>query len=152
MTSKIDAFLGSKVQLTAFEKFIQQAEGDFDFWDIDEILASLNVTDTYLYYYVDKDPNDMKGMILFRISANLAELFYLYVLPNYRNQRIAYILLDSTLKYLHNRPAIERFVLEVRPSNRAAIHLYEKYGFELRGIRKRYYANNEDAWILEKDM
>lgn len=39
--------------------------------------------------------------------------------------------------------------LECRVSNLAAQALYEKYGFERLGIRKRYYTdNNEDALIL----
>ncbi len=39
--------------------------------------------------------------------------------------------------------------LEVRLSNSAAQNLYEKYGFEYVGRRKRYYRdNNEDAHIM----
>lgn len=39
--------------------------------------------------------------------------------------------------------------LEVRPSNHAALRLYQKYGFEQVGRRPRYYSDNdEDALIL----
>ena len=39
--------------------------------------------------------------------------------------------------------------LEVRPSNRVARSLYEKYGFQEVGRRRRYYSDNgEDALIL----
>ena len=39
--------------------------------------------------------------------------------------------------------------LECRVSNTAALALYEKYGFQRLGIRKRYYTdNNEDAVIM----
>jgi ribosomal-protein-alanine N-acetyltransferase len=39
--------------------------------------------------------------------------------------------------------------LEVRVSNSVAQKLYEKYGFERVGIRKRYYSDNgEDAYIM----
>ena len=42
--------------------------------------------------------------------------------------------------------------LEVRTSNTGAINLYEKYGFTGRGIRKAYYADNqEDALIMTTD-
>ncbi len=39
--------------------------------------------------------------------------------------------------------------LEVRRSNQAAIALYERYGFQVEGVRKAYYADNgEDALIM----
>ena len=42
-----------------------------------------------------------------------------------------------------------RFTLEVRPSNRVAIHLYEREGFRAAGMRRRYYQDNgEDALVM----
>ena len=42
-----------------------------------------------------------------------------------------------------------RFTLEVRPSNAAAIRLYERFGFLSAGLRRRYYQDNgEDALIM----
>jgi ribosomal-protein-alanine N-acetyltransferase len=42
-----------------------------------------------------------------------------------------------------------RFTLEVRPSNTAAIHLYEREGFRAAGMRRRYYQDNgEDALVM----
>jgi ribosomal-protein-alanine N-acetyltransferase len=44
---------------------------------------------------------------------------------------------------------VSRMTLEVRVSNEAAQRLYRKYGFEERGVRPRYYSdNNEDAYIM----
>ncbi|MEO7198055.1 MAG: ribosomal protein S18-alanine N-acetyltransferase [Solirubrobacterales bacterium] len=43
----------------------------------------------------------------------------------------------------------ERFTLEVRVSNHAAIAMYERLGFRRAGRRRRYYHdNNEDAIIM----
>jgi [ribosomal protein S18]-alanine N-acetyltransferase len=42
-----------------------------------------------------------------------------------------------------------QFTLEVRASNRAAIELYERFGFRSAGMRRRYYQDNgEDAVIM----
>jgi [ribosomal protein S18]-alanine N-acetyltransferase len=42
-----------------------------------------------------------------------------------------------------------RYTLEVRPSNGAAIHLYEREGFRPAGMRRRYYQDNgEDALVM----
>jgi ribosomal-protein-alanine N-acetyltransferase len=44
------------------------------------------------------------------------------------------------------------YTLEVRVSNDEAIHLYEKLGFEARGLRRGYYTDNrEDALIMWRD-
>lgn len=47
------------------------------------------------------------------------------------------------------RRAMVFATLEVRPSNRAALALYERFGFRQVAVRRRYYRNNdEDAWVL----
>lgn len=46
---------------------------------------------------------------------------------------------------------VEAFTLEVRKSNDAAIHLYEKMGFVTEGVRKNFYEDpTEDALIMWK--
>jgi ribosomal-protein-alanine N-acetyltransferase len=44
------------------------------------------------------------------------------------------------------------YTLEVRVSNEDAIRLYERLGFEARGVRRGYYTDNrEDALIMWRD-
>ncbi|HEV2769379.1 MAG TPA: ribosomal protein S18-alanine N-acetyltransferase [Solirubrobacteraceae bacterium] len=67
--------------------------------------------------------------------------------PDQRRMGIATALLDELLKRIDDPRA--RVTLEVRRSNRAAIALYERYGFRHAGIRRRYYHDNgEDADIM----
>ena len=50
-----------------------------------------------------------------------------------------------------SKVGVEAFTLEVRVSNAPAIRLYEKLGFENKGIRKNFYENPiEDAMIMWK--
>lgn len=46
----------------------------------------------------------------------------------------------------------ENITLEVRVSNERAISLYEKCGFMKINIRKQYYENGEDAYLMMKPI
>ena len=50
-----------------------------------------------------------------------------------------------------NREGVSAYTLEVRISNEAAIHMYEKLGFVSEGIRPNFYEKpTEDAMIMWK--
>ena len=72
------------------------------------------------------------------------------VFPEYRRQGIAAQILQVFVQFAEaNRLAF--LTLEVRPSNAAAIALYQGFGFEEVGRRKNYYGlPKEDALILTK--
>ena len=64
-----------------------------------------------------------------------------------RRQGIATALLERLFDEA-DQPG-EQYTLEVRPSNREAIALYERFGFRPAGRRRGYYHDNkEDALIL----
>jgi|APSaa5957512622_1039677.scaffolds.fasta_scaffold25411_2 [ribosomal protein S18]-alanine N-acetyltransferase len=43
--------------------------------------------------------------------------------------------------------------LEVRCSNRAALRMYEKFGFAVDGVRRRFYTKPvEDAWLFSRPL
>ncbi len=45
---------------------------------------------------------------------------------------------------------VEQIYLDVRESNRAAVRLYEKFGFQKIDVRRGYYQDNqEDALVME---
>ncbi|MEX0268630.1 ribosomal protein S18-alanine N-acetyltransferase [Leptolyngbyaceae cyanobacterium UHCC 1019] len=77
-----------------------------------------------------------------------AHITLLAVDLDYQRQGLGQALLYCLLKAAHDR-GLERATLEVRVSNQAAIALYEKFGFQTAGRRKRYYAETgEDALVL----
>ena len=71
--------------------------------------------------------------------------------PEQRGRGIASMLLERLFE-LTADDARRGYTLEVRVSNATAIALYERLGFEARGVRRGYYTDNrEDALIMWKD-
>lgn len=71
------------------------------------------------------------------------------VLPEYRRLGVADALLGAFARFGEAHLAF--LTLEVRPSNAAAIALYEKHGFVQEGRRKDYYTDpREDALLLTR--
>ena len=80
-----------------------------------------------------------------------AELLNIAVDTDYRGRGFG----EKLLTAIHNQAkamGAERILLEVRVSNAPAIALYTKHGYEKIAVRKRYYANGEDADIMEKKL
>ena len=72
------------------------------------------------------------------------------VKPGFRNRRIGSHIIEAMLDYT-GQQGIRHYTLEVRESNISARALYEKYGFEVEGVRKGYYRiGHEDALIMWK--
>jgi ribosomal-protein-alanine N-acetyltransferase len=80
-----------------------------------------------------------------------AELANIAVAPTHRGQGVGKRILEEMHAYAKARGA-ERMLLEVRVSNRNAIGLYEKYGYERYGLREHYYADGEDAYLMQKKL
>ena len=80
-----------------------------------------------------------------------AELANIAVSPTHRGQGVGKLLMEKMHDYAKTFGA-ERMLLEVRVSNQSAIGLYEKYGYERYGLRENYYADGEDAYLMEKSL
>ena len=73
------------------------------------------------------------------------------VTPEFRRRGIARRLLERLFEITSSDPR-RGYTLEVRVSNTDAIRLYERLGFEPRGIRRGYYTDNrEDALIMWRE-
>ena len=73
------------------------------------------------------------------------------VAPSKRRRGIAQDLLERLFEVTAN-DSRRGYTLEVRVSNANAIRLYERLGFQARGLRRGYYTDNrEDALIMWKD-
>jgi [ribosomal protein S18]-alanine N-acetyltransferase len=73
------------------------------------------------------------------------------VAPAFRRRGIASTLLERLFEVTASDPR-RGYTLEVRVTNAEAIRLYERLGFESRGIRRGYYTDNrEDALIMWRE-
>jgi ribosomal-protein-alanine N-acetyltransferase len=97
------------------------------------------------------DTGDLVGYAFVSRYVDAWHVMNVAVAPEYRRRGIATELLER----LFEVTAADRrrgYTLEVRVSNTDAIRLYERLGFEPRGIRRGYYTDNrEDALIMWRE-
>ena len=119
-----------------------------------------NYPRTFLVAEVD---GDIAGYIMCRVERGFSKLSKLNltrvghvisiaVLPEYRRRGIAKALLTRAMKVLKEEYGCEEVYLEVRVSNRPAISLYRKLGFDVVKISRRYYVDGEDAYIMARRL
>ncbi len=102
----------------------------------------------YAYYFVARKEERLTGICGLRDIAGEGEICNVAVDPEYRRCGIGGKLLEAALAKCEELK-ITDVTLEVRVSNKPAIHLYEKYGFRSEGIRPGFYEKpDEDALIM----
>ena len=80
-----------------------------------------------------------------------AEIAIVAVAPSERRRGLGKAVLGA-LTDLAERGGAQRIFLEVRISNIAARRLYEGAGFLPLNVRKKYYADGEDALVMVKEI
>lgn len=99
----------------------------------------------------EQEPADgeyIAGFIGVWFMVDEAHIVTVAVRASERRQGIGELLLLAAFDLARGKD-IHALTLECRVSNTAAQALYDKYGFQRLGIRKRYYTdNNEDALIM----
>ncbi len=95
---------------------------------------------------------DMAGYGIMSVGAGEAHILNVCIADEYRGRGLARRVLEYLLDRARASEMYEAF-LEVRPSNRAAAHLYNSMGFEQVGVRRGYYqatVGREDAAVLRR--
>ena len=82
------------------------------------------------------------------LTADGVEIQNIAVDPRWRRRSIAWRLLGEVLEEAR-AAGVDRALLEVRSGNEAALSLYQRFGFESTGRRRRYYDDGEDALLME---
>jgi len=117
-------------------------------WSKESYLGELkNQFATYLV--CDKEAQ-VAGYVGIWVVFEEAHITNVAVAPQWRGQGLGRVLMEEAEKVARQKNAL-RILLEVRPSNYAALSLYQSLGYMETGRRKGYYSDNgEDAIIMTK--
>jgi [ribosomal protein S18]-alanine N-acetyltransferase len=98
---------------------------------------------------IEQNKRTIVGYIVFYTAGVEAHIMNLATNPAERKQGYARQLLIHALEFFREKGVLECY-LEVREHNRAAQRLYECFGFEVIGRRKKYYPETgEDALVMQ---
>lgn len=101
-------------------------------------------------YIVARSGEDILGYGGMWIIIDEGHITNIAVHPDFRGNHIGDLLVRGLIDIARMEKA-SSLTLEVRKTNYIAQNLYRKYGFEIAGIRPRYYADSgEDAYIMWK--
>jgi len=99
----------------------------------------------------DEETGELIGYLIVSRYVDAWHVMNIAVDPNVRRAGVATALLIRLFE-LTSGDGRRGYTLEVRVSNTGAINLYERLGFQPRGIRRGYYTDNrEDALIMWRD-
>jgi ribosomal-protein-alanine N-acetyltransferase len=95
-------------------------------------------------YLVAKDDERIIGYIGIEKILDEEHIINMAVHPDYQGKGIGKRLMQHVLN------DEEVFFLEVRTSNDTAKSIYEHFGFKVINMRKGYYADGEDAYVMRR--
>lgn len=115
-------------------------------WSANGFLEAICADNTL--FLVSEEAEEISGYIGIYLAADEGEITNVAVKEQYRRKHIGEDLIKEVL-HRTAQQGIENWVLEVRKSNETAIRLYQRLGFEIKGIRKGFYEKpKEDAYVM----
>jgi len=128
-----------------------EAESFTNPWSRETLEWELRNSDVTFIYVLRLDDGRVAAFCVCWMLFEELHINTLAVAPALRRQGLATALLNHIFVEAAAR-GVRRATLEVRASNRPAIGLYERLGFQVTATRYRYYNNpEEDALILWRD-
>lgn len=113
---------------------------------------NVSISRNFVALVESKEGKEIVGYMNYWIYAEESHLNNIAVRSDYRGKGVALKLMTEMIRKSLKEGAVLG-TLEVRQSNRAAIGLYEKCGYVVKGIRPNYYDDTkEDGLILWCDF
>ena len=120
--------------------------GEDEKWPVDSYLTELERG--YAHYLVVLKDEQIIGVGGVWVFFDQAEISTIFMDPSWQGRGLGSLLFAHLVKEAIEWGADEA-TLEVRNSNLAAIKVYEKFGFKQIGWRRKYYADGEDARLMQ---
>ena len=125
-----------------------QAELAFQDWNERQYEQELKAPYTYAIVY--ENEGTIEGYAVFHLLGADSELLSIAVNNSAQRKGVGSKLLHAGLSQL-DLDKTDFCFLEVRENNIKARNFYEKHGFNLFGIRKKYYADGENAALYRTE-
>lgn len=124
---------------------------DFDnFWTYNIFKSELlNPNSKYI---VAKLGNKIVGFAGIWKAVDIVHITNIVTSKSFRNKGIGSIMLGNLIELAKLEKDITSITLEVNSTNTPAQKLYKKFGFNMVGLRKKYYNNKDDAIIMTKEL
>lgn len=129
---------------------VLKIQGELSFQDWNERQYEQEIKVPYTYAVVYENEGAILGYAVFHLLGADSELLSIAVKDTEQRSGIGGKLLQSGLSQL-DLEKNDCCFLEVRENNLKARRFYEKHGFTLFGIRKRYYADGENAALYRTE-
>lgn len=104
--------------------------------------------------YVDEEAGELRGYAILMPTVDEAEVLTIGVAATQQRKGLGRAMLGEMLARAREKN-MQRVLLEVRPSNIAAVALYRSAGFSEVGLRRGYYRDtngSEDALVMACDL
>lgn len=112
-----------------------------------------SITSGYLCQVYRSDEGIL-GYFILMMAADEAHLLNIVVAPTHQGKKLGAYLLHQAMMMAQDAGG-RILLLEVRPSNAAALALYRRVGFRQIGVRRNYYRDtegSEDAVVMSRAL
>jgi ribosomal-protein-alanine N-acetyltransferase len=137
-------------QAKDLERVINLENQSFNQMDIQSFKSYYLDNELIKIIIIERDSIFLGYMIIWQ-DEDKSQIYSMYILEEYRRKGYALqaikMLEESLLK-----DEVSLISLEVNINNHPAVLLYEKIGFEKASVRKNYYHNHDDAYLMVKDI